>query len=172
MVTDTSNTGMQRGAELSLDNLYRYRLWRVWGDGDRRCVFVGVNPSTADATKDDPTIRKCVGFAKRWGFGALDMVNLFAFRSTDQRVLCDLKDPVGPENADSLREVLDLASRVVWAWGSGKTPGVRRLIDAELERSSWYTMPNGCEAGTLGRTKDGYPRHPLMLSYATPFRVG
>jgi hypothetical protein len=68
---------MTKGAVLSDCRRYRYRLWRCWGDGNHRVAFVGINPSTADEVDDDATIRKCVGFAKRWGFSALDMVNLF-----------------------------------------------------------------------------------------------
>jgi hypothetical protein len=162
--------GIERGAKLSVDGLYRYRLWRRWANG-RTCVFVGINPSTADATNDDPTIRKCIGFAERWGFGAIEMVNLFAFRSTDQRLLEDLKDPEGPENADTLRQVFDGAHRIVWAWGRGKTAKVRELIRARVGVSGrWLAVPKVCEIGALGYTEDGYPRHPLMLPYSTDFR--
>jgi hypothetical protein len=85
VATTSTPPGSSRsaGATFSKDRRYRYRLWRSWGDPELRCVFVGLNPSTADESNDDPTIRKCVGFAKLWGFGAVDVVNLFAFRSTD-----------------------------------------------------------------------------------------
>ncbi|TMF61888.1 MAG: DUF1643 domain-containing protein, partial [Chloroflexi bacterium] len=69
-----------RGATFSADRRYRYRLWRRW-DGARPVVaFVMLNPSTADARRDDPTIRRCIGFAKSWGFGGVEVVNLFAYR--------------------------------------------------------------------------------------------
>ncbi len=84
---------LESGAHLSPCRQYRYRLWRDWDPGAGRCVFVGLNPSTADEHTDDPTIRKCVGFAKRWGFGAIDMVNLFAYRSTSPKGLLTQECP-------------------------------------------------------------------------------
>jgi hypothetical protein len=167
---------MNRGAILSDESprpLYRYRLWREWGDTSRRCVFVGVNPSTADAVDDDHTIRKCIGFAHRWGFGALDMVNLFAWRSTDQRGLLMAKDAVGVENDCRLLQAFDTASRIVLAWGSGKTAAVRRLIDNRVREESemLHRYRPSVERVTLGETTDGAPRHPLMLAYETPIRL-
>lgn len=166
---------MTNGAELSVDNRYRYRLWRCWGDGNNRVCFVGINPSTADATKDDATIRKCVGFAKRWGFGALDMVNLFAWRDRDQLGLLSSPDPVGPLNDASLLEVFGFAKRIVYAWGPGKSAAVGRLVRARLDSDGWVkvecSLRTRCEIGRLSETKDGSPGHPLMLPYATPFDV-
>jgi hypothetical protein len=163
------------GARLSVDRLYRYRLWRCWGDGNHRVAFVGINPSTADESKDDATIRKCVGFAKRWGFGALDMVNLFAWRDRDQLGLLSSPDPVGPENDATLAEVLHMASRVVYAWGPGKSVAVRQLVRVRVQSHGWcnavMAAPGRCEIGRLSETKDGSPGHPLMLPYATTFEV-
>jgi len=156
------------GATFSPCRQYRYRLWRVWGDGNHRCVFVGLNPSTADETRDDPTIRKCVGFSKRWGFGAIDMLNLFAWRSTDPTGLLSVDDPVGSDNDRTLAEVLSFAHRVVWAWGRHNAR-VRKLVAARL--GAWHAVPKVCDVGTLGRADDGSPRHPLMLAYSTPFEV-
>jgi hypothetical protein len=154
------------GATFSRDRRYRYRLWRSWGDPALPCVFVGLNPSTADESNDDPTIRKCVGFAKHWGFGGVDVVNLFAFRSTEPAALSVVKDPVGRNNAYHVTLALRDAKRIVWAWGS-HSPRIRRLVLPES--TSLCTMERTCEAGTLGITKDGSPRHPLMLAYTTPF---
>jgi hypothetical protein len=162
-----------KGAILSDESpraLYRYRLWREWGDPRSRCVFVGINPSTADAVEDDQTIAKCIGFARRWGFGALDMVNLFAWRDTDQRGLLNTLDPIGRENDCRLLQAFDTASRIVLAWGAGKTASVRRLIEARAVRESKMLFSYGdAERGSLGTTAEGFPRHPLMLGYSTPF---
>ena len=154
------------GATLSKDRRYRYRLWRSWGDPELRCVFVGLNPSTADETTDDPTIRKCIGFAKRWGFGAVDVVNLFAFRSTDPVGLLAEEDPVGRRNGYHLMQAFKDVQRIVWAWGSHG----RRIRELALPLAASVQMnERSCNAGTLGATKDGSPRHPLFLAYSRPF---
>src|SRR5579859_5937119 len=105
---------MRAGATFSACRTYRYRLWRSWEPRGSRCVFVGLNPSTADESTDDATIRKCVGFAKRWGFGAIEVVNLFAYagvRSTDPRSLLGVSDPVGPDNDGTMDAALRGAHR-------------------------------------------------------------
>lgn len=165
--------GETSGAAFSTDRRYRYRLWRVWGDPSRRVVFVGINPSDADEHDNDQTISKGIGFGQRWGFGALDMINPFALVSTDQRGLIDVDDPIGPENDQYVATVLARASRVVWAWGGGKTAAVTRLLQARLASPAWAELVRSatCEHGCLGRTNDGQPRHPLMLPYATAFEV-
>lgn len=162
---------IERGALLSECRRYRYHLWRPAGDGDKRCVFVGINPSTADEVDDDPTIRKCVGFARRWGFGAIDMVNLFAWRSTDQNGLLKAPDPIGPKNDETLADVFGRADRIVWAWGNGKSAGVRRLIGDRMRRGHLYVfaIKKSCQVGNLGLTGEGAPKHPLMLGYKTKF---
>lgn len=165
---------MKKGAVLSECRRYRYRLWRCWGDGNHRVAFVGINPSTADEVDDDATIRKCVGFAKRWGFGALDMVNLFAWRDRNQLGLLSAPDPIGPENNAALRHVFGIVDRVVYAWGPGKSPAVGRLVRQRVESSAWVALELYEMRGEVGRpsdTKDGSPGHPLMLPYVTPFLV-
>jgi hypothetical protein len=156
------------GAVLSPCRRYRYRLWRSWGDLEKRVAFVMLNPSTADESKDDPTIRKCVGFAKRWGFGALDVVNLFAWRSTDPDGLLDAADPVGPDNDKMVRAVFDGADRVVLAWGSHGAK-IRKMVHARVRSGSLLSCSTTDDHGTLGYCADLSPRHPLMLAYATPF---
>lgn len=159
---------MRSGAVISQCGRYRYRLWREWSDGPT-VVFCGVNPSTADATQDDATIRKCVGFATRWGFGSLEMVNLFAWRDTDQRALAKVSAPIGIETDCHILQAYNRAERIVFAWGAGKTVAVRKLID---ERALDPLFSRGRRnSGSLGRTLDGHPRHPLMLAYATPFEA-
>ena len=156
---------VQGGADLSECGTYRYRLWRDgWSEDDRVCLFVMLNPSTADAMTDDPTIRKCVGFCERWGYGMLMVCNLFAFRSTQPAGLLGVADPVGPENGTFLCEEIRAASRVVLAWGSH--PEIRQLVEARV-REIGSTLASNPSTVTLGRCKDGQPRHPLMLSYAS-----
>lgn len=103
-------------ASLSSCRLYRYDLWRKWGD-EPYCMFVGLNPSTADETQDDPTIRRCVGYAKRWNYGGLCMVNLFAFRATQPKDMMTAKDPIGPDNDRTLKTLSQGAGIVIAAWG-------------------------------------------------------
>jgi hypothetical protein len=161
-----------REATLSPDGVYRYTLGRRWGQGARRVVFVMLNPSTADANVDDPTIRKCVGFSKRWGFDALTVVNLFAFRATKPKVLFDAGYPVGPENDRYIASECATAERVVVAWGAHIQPDymhARRVV--RMLRG----LVRGGELYCLGLTDSGSPRHPLMLAYETPlipFRGG
>jgi hypothetical protein len=160
-----------RGAILSPDDLYRYRLWRIWDDDRAPTAFLMLNPSTADATLDDPTIRRCVGFAKRWGSGGIVVVNLFARRATDPAELLehDRADVVGPDNDEHLRAVFRTVDSVVCAWGAH--PVVRRNRVGEV----LSLIPPGVEVSCLGTTKDGHPKHPLYLRADTervPFRGG
>lgn len=140
-------------AVLSEDNKYRYILSRAWGPGPH-VTFIGLNPSTADATTDDPTIRRCIGFAKSWGAGSLVMVNLFAFRSTDPQNLLTTADPIGPENDHWLDVGLKDAEIVVAAWGTrggllGRAEAVRHKYHGRLS--------------ALKITNSGMPGHPLYI---------
>lgn len=105
-----------RSARISLDRIYRYTLWRRWSSGTRYVQFIGLNPSTADETYDDPTIRKCVKFARTWGFDAICMTNLFAYRATKRRVMLSAPDPVGFGNDRWLLRTARDASLIVAAW--------------------------------------------------------
>jgi hypothetical protein len=108
------------GAEFSDCGTYRYALWRTWNALQPGVLFVGLNPSTADATTDDPTIRRCIGFAKRWGYGGITMANVFAYRATDPRemTVLALERAIGPENDAHLASLAESASFVVAAWGA------------------------------------------------------
>ena len=139
---------MTGDATFSRDRRYRYRLWRRWDHTRPVVVFVLLNPSTADARHDDPTIRRCLGFARRWGYGGIEVVNLFAYRATDPRVLRTLRDPVGRANRYHVRAALAQAALVVLAWGAS-TEG-NRMIKVS-------------HAHCLGLTNAGQPRHPLYL---------
>jgi len=145
-----------RGAVLSPCGAYRYRLWRQWGNGSR-CVFVMLNPSTADAAHDDPTLRRCLAFARGWGHDHLDVVNLFAFRATQPRVCLRAPDPVGPDNDKHIAEAVRGAALVVVAWGEhGAWCKSDRAVLALLERE-------GVTPHALRLTQSGQPEHPLYL---------
>lgn len=133
---------------------YRYALWREWIGGEGYAMFVGLNPSTADETQDDPTIRRCIAFAKAWGYAGLCMTNLFAFRATDPKDMKAAADPVGPDNNKHLGMLAQRAGVVVAAWGAngthrGRDAEVRAMLDQALH--------------CLALTKDGHPGHPLYL---------
>jgi hypothetical protein len=161
------------GAVFSPDRRHRYHLWRVWNAFLPRVMFVGVNPSTADETADDATIRKCCGFARRWGGGALDMVNLFSLVSTDVRaVLSPTDHPMAAaENRVAIAMAMSGTSRIVLAWGR-HPPRVQAQIRARVFGPPWSAITTDPRAGTLGHNADGSPRHPLMLPYTTAFEPG
>lgn len=142
----------RRGAKFSDCREYRYRLWRTWDVGKPTLAFVMLNPSTADEVKNDPTVRRCIGYAKDWGYGTLVVGNIFALRSTDPQGLYEHDDPVGPENDEHLREIVSEADKVVAAWGShGEYQGRGREVAEMLEG----------ELVALDTTKAGQPNHPL-----------
>ena len=152
IITDT-------GADISPDRLFRYRLWRRWGDGPSM-TFIGLNPSTADEATDDQTIRKCIGFAVRNGCQAIEMLNLFAFRA---RYPADLKaavDPIGPKNDAMLVQWSQQAQFVVACWGIDGTYQQRDSSVISMLRE------NGIVVKCLGMTQRGLPRHPVMCPYS------
>lgn len=145
---------MRRGAVFDATGRYRYRLWRRWADGPR-IAFVMLNPSTADHRIDDPTIRRCMDFARRWGHGALDVVNIFAYRTPSPRELARARAPVGPDNDRHLGAVCRRCEDVVIAWG---THGALRGRDREV-----LDLLGDGPLLCLGVTAEGHPRHPLYL---------
>jgi hypothetical protein len=149
------------GADVSADGAYRYVLWRRWSGADVM-VWVMLNPSTADHEVDDQTIRKCVGFAKREGCGGIEVVNLYAYRSRDPMVLCDVEDPEGPDNRRTWEALLARYWRgpVVAAWG-GSFPRC-------LAPSRAYKAADPSAWLCLGHTTEGHPRHPSRIAYSTP----
>ncbi len=142
---------------------YRYALWIEWDSSKRVAGFVGLNPSTATELQDDPTVRRCKGYAEQWGFGGLLMLNAFAYRSTDPRGLLAIDDPVGSDNTPAfLNEQLFRAGIRVAAWGSNaRLQGRGDFLGRQL---SWLDC--------LRRNADGSPAHPLYLPktlVAVPF---
>ena len=149
-------------AVLSPDKQYRYMLSRRWATGSP-AIFVMLNPSTADAEADDPTVRRCMGFAMTWGLAALVVINLYAYRATDPHDLWKARDPVGPDNDKWLRREFLIADSigapVVAAWG----------VNAHEDRVRAVTaLPGAHRMVCLGRAKDGAPRHPLYMPADSP----
>lgn len=166
----------ESGATFSSGRLYRYALWRRWGDG-RMAVFVMLNPSTADERDNDPTVERCQRRAARLGLDGLVVANIFAYRSTDPAALYDVADPVGPLNDATLIRICSgmsgLASShqevmtgpdplVVCAWGRhGTLQGRGAAVLAMLRRI-------GVRPQCLGINDDGTPVHPLYVPYSRP----
>lgn len=156
------------GAVFSADEVYRYELWRRWAAGPE-LGFGMLNPSTAGAFENDPTIRKCIGFAKRLGFGGLRVANMFGARATDPKALRTFTDPVGPENDAAIVRVFQGAQTCIVAWGASDVGG--GLIAARIHTVLDLLARHEIQPHCLGRSKDGHPRHPLMLAYSTPLEV-
>lgn len=156
--THVADAGVARTAALSSDGQYRYLLTRIWGDPVNLVTWIMLNPSTADANIDDPTIRRCIGFARHWGYGGICVANLYAYRATDPKALLATDHPVGPLNDLYLALALLVATRdntpVVAAWGANAKPD--RI-------AQFLELPNAERTQALGVTKDGQPRHPLYL---------
>lgn len=154
-------------AILSPCSSYRYRLERDLGLFGPVGAFIMVNPSIADAELDDQTIRKVKGFATRFGWSRVIVGNVFAYRATDISQLAKVRDPVGPENNQHLRRILDDADSIVCAWGAlQKLPkGLRTQWRCVAKLAEERGKPLMC----LGTVKEGHPKHPLMIGYsATP----
>lgn len=151
-------------AYLSEDRVYRYALTRdvapLTGVGS--VAFIGLNPSTADETADDPTIRRCMGFARSWGFAQLLMLNLYAYRATDPRDLWrarfDGVDVVGPDNLAAIAMAAGGSDLVVCAWGAAHPS-----MPEQVERVLTLIRDPHC----IGLTQLGHPRHPLYVPAVT-----
>lgn len=146
---------LESAAQLSDCGLYRYSLSRVWDQDKYTVTWIMLNPSTADAAQDDPTIRRCCGFAEAWGLGGIYVVNLFAFRATEPKRLRTAPDPIGPENDSAIIGACMAGNLTVAAWGTmGELRGRGEQVLAML-RGQRLT------AHHLGLTQGGHPRHPL-----------
>lgn len=142
---------LKKSADISRCGNYRYELRRIWDESKPLVMFIGLNPSTADAEADDNTSRVCINYAQRWGYGGLLLGNLFGFRSKDQSGLFRAKDPIGPESDGSLARLQAQAALVVCAWGaSGRYLSRDGVVLAKLHNPQ-----------CLVRLKCGAPGHPL-----------
>jgi hypothetical protein len=156
----------QDSATISACGQYRHTLTRGWGP-DPRAVWIMLNPSTADASHDDPTIRRCKAFSRSWGCGALTVVNLYGWRATDPAELKTLSsaDAIGPENDATILTAATTAQAEGWplvaAWGANADR--RRVVEVLA-----MVTRTGAQLQCLGTTKGGQPRHPLFVRGDTP----
>ena len=146
-------SAMKNTAVISRCGSYRYALWRTWDPATGAVMFIGLNPSTADANTDDPTLRRCMRFAKDWGYGGVIMANLFAFRATQPADLLEAERPIGPRNNRWLRQLADDAALVVAAWGNDGAHQGRASAVCEM-------LP---ELNCLKVNGSGEPGHPLYI---------
>jgi hypothetical protein len=150
---------LDTGAQFSPCRTWRYSLWRRWSRRGPTAAFIGLNPSTADETRDDPTVRRCIRFAQSWGYGRMFMLNIFAYRSTDPRALRHVADPIGPGTNAAIVTICRRARLVVACWGQWGRLLERGGAVAQLLRDS--------SLHCLDITRDGHPKHPLYISAAT-----
>lgn len=156
------------GAEFSLDDLFRYRLWRVFNKSitnPKLVAFVMLNPSTATELVLDPTLRRCEGYAKLWGYDGFMVANLFALRSTDPKGLLKVTNPFGEYNLDAIKRVANDAAFVVCGWGSNASCGKwwSDGFGKTCRDDVLATLKDQIKLHHIGLTKDGYPKHPLYL---------
>lgn len=147
---------MRKGASISDCGNYRYALWRIWNEGIDAApllVFIGLNPSTANAELDDPAIRRCIGFAKSWGYSGIIMLNLFSYRATDPKQLAKVDKKVGPDGDYWLQRFANTDHDVIYCWGN--FPKYQWRINQVKNM-----LPKG---KPIALTKGGFPRHPLYL---------
>lgn len=160
---------IRKDALISTCGAYRYWLNRVWEDAKVRLPFIMLNPSTADASEDDPTIRRCMGFARDNGFGGIIVMNLFAYRATQPSDMKRSPDPVGPHNDGHLRDLFGYArgndAPIIAAWG---THGTHRGRDRRVRH---LAAEAGIKLSCLGRSKGGHPKHPLYLAASSPIEA-
>ncbi len=145
-----------KSAVMSADGKYRYCLNRQWAEG-KPVAFVGLNPSTADAHVDDPTIRRMIGFAQHWGFPGIRVSNLFAVRMTNPASLVGVEVPIGPDNDAVLSGLGQVADLVVVCWGNDG------IFKERCDEVAKILPPAKC----FGLTLLGQPRHPLYLPHTT-----
>ncbi len=149
---------MERSATFDATGQYRYSLGRCWNGAAPAIAFLMLNPSTADQQQDDPTIRRCIGLAQAWGYGSLEIVNLFAYRTTVPTGLKTVSDPVGADNDRYLLQAAKMAEQVILAWGNwGRLLNRDRAVLDLLQQQSISNLY------CLALNKSGQPRHPLYM---------
>ena len=159
---------VERRATLSQCGRYRYFLSRVWDVTKPTLGFIMLNPSTADDVRDDPTIHKCMGFANRWGYGRIEVVNLFAYRATNPKVLRDMSwstDIVGGQNDEWIKQIVIGSGATVCAWGNAGAVGEKVMIPRRLQIAALLGSIRNPKLLALDVTKAKQPKHPLYVPY-------
>jgi hypothetical protein len=136
---------------------WRYRLTRSWNEGRGACLWIMLNPSTADASRVDPTVRRAMSFAMDWGFQHGWVANVFAIRATDPDHLYRHPDPIGPDNDRTLQDMASQADRVMLAWGNHALHGDR------FQAVLGMIAPWKAKTMHVGLNKSGMPKHPLYV---------
>lgn len=163
----TFSGGQSSGADFSDCGKYRYKLWRTWNVHRDKLVVIMLNPSTADAVQDDPTVRRMINRARAMNLGGLVVLNLFAYRTKSPEDMKRAKDPIGPYNDGFILHAVEGAKMVICGWGVHGGHLSRDWEVLDLLRASDIKMH------ALGITKDGHPRHPLYIpNAAKPVRFG
>ena len=144
---------LSQNARFSRCGLYRYSLERSWIGGNGCALFIGLNPSTADHRKDDPTIRRCVGFAKSWGYEAMEIVNLFSFRATYPTDLKLAPKPIGPANNSWIAKAMNRSEIAIACWGN----------DGGFLNRDKYLLKRYPDLRCLKINRSQHPAHPLYL---------
>ena len=154
----TTSNHMKKQAKISPDGKYRYNLSRIWDEEKPKILFIMLNPSTADDTVDDPTIRRVINFAKYWGYGGIFVGNLYAFRSKNPKELRDADNPMGEDNIEEVSSLLGLVEKVIYAWGNKeREPNwLRNLVDTPY---------------CIDVSIKGIPKHPLYLKHTLNYRL-
>lgn len=156
---------LENDAVISDCGKYRYLLRRVWDQVKPRALFIMLNPSTADAKLDDPTIRSCVRLASGLGYGSIEVVNIFGWRATDPDELPKQADPIGPMNERIVAAAIIRCDVVICAWGANAMAARKSIFLSALIGS--YRPAAYC----LGTTKSGAPKHPLYVKSGTTLQV-
>lgn len=159
------NAYLENDAVISDCGKYRYLLRRTWDHGKPRALIVMLNPSTADATLDDATIRSCVRLLTGHGYGSMEVVNVYGYRATDPDELAKQADPIGPHNAKTIEAAIHRCDVVICAWGA--YPPARQHATAILNAVRAHRPALYC----FGKTKAGAPKHPLYIKSGTPLET-
>ncbi|WP_180054180.1 MULTISPECIES: DUF1643 domain-containing protein [unclassified Acinetobacter] len=152
---------MEKGAEISECSKYRYSLWRIWDKDKPIFTFIGLNPSTADHVQDDPTITRCINFAKSWGGGGIYMANLFAYRATKPQEMMAQEDPIGTQNDEYLYRLASQSKHIIACWGNDGAFKERSAFVKQLLKDKLYY---------LELNKSGEPKHPLYIHSSTQIK--
>jgi len=160
-----SDLFLERDAVISDCGKYRYLLRRTWDHAKPRCLYVMLNPSTADAEVDDATIRSCIRLAKGMGYGSFEVVNVFAYRATKPDELLKADDPCGPRNEDAVLAAIHRCDIVIVAWGAWPPAHEASIYIRNAIRANRPAM------FCFGKTQSGAPKHPLYIKSGTPLEA-